>query len=123
MLGVGITRDRPNGKLHLLQKQYIVNKLEEFNMVNCKPVDTPILPGLKLSIEQSPKTSEEKAQMDAIPYISAVRSLMYLATITHPDIAYATSVLACFNFNPGIAHWKAVKHVFQYLKGTLDLKL
>ena len=60
-------------------------------MVNCKPVDTPILPGLKLSIEQSPKTSEEKAQMDAIPYISAVRSLMYLATMTRPDIAYAWS--------------------------------
>ena len=28
-----------------------------------------------------------------------------------------------FNSNPGVAHWKAVKHAFQYLKGTLDMKL
>jgi len=92
-------------------------------MADCKPVGTPILPGLKLSIEQSPKTPEEKEQMNDVPYISAVGSLMYLATMTHPDIAYATGVLARFNCNPGMAHWKAVKHVFRYLKGTVDLKL
>jgi hypothetical protein len=32
LLGVAISRDRPNRKLYLLQKQYILNKLEEFNM-------------------------------------------------------------------------------------------
>jgi hypothetical protein len=32
-------------------------------------------------------------------------------------------VLARFNTNPGVTHWKAVKHVFCYLKGTLDYKL
>ena len=123
LLGVAITRDRANKKLYLSQKQYILNKLEEFKMADCKPVGTPILPGLKLSSEQSPKTPEEKAKMDAFPYINAVGSLMYLATMTRPDIAYATSVLARFNCNPGMAHWKAVKHVFRYLKGTVGLKL
>src|ERR671929_620035 len=123
LLGVGITRDRPNRKIHLSQKQYIVNKLEEFGMAECKPVGTPMLPGLKLSVEQSPKTPEKKAEMSSIPYINAVGSLMYLAIMTRPDIAYATSVLARFNSNPGMAHWKAVKHVFRYLKGTMDMKL
>ena len=28
-----------------------------------------------------------------------------------------------FNNNPGQTHWQAVKHVFRYLKGTIDLKL
>jgi hypothetical protein len=32
-------------------------------------------------------------------------------------------VLARFNQNPGIEHWKAVKHLFRYLKGSLDYKL
>jgi hypothetical protein len=32
-------------------------------------------------------------------------------------------VLARFNTNPGKAHWAAVKHLFRYLKGTLDVKL
>jgi len=49
--------------------------------------------------------------------------LMYLAITTRPDISYAVGVLARFNSNPGPIHWKAVKHVFRYLKGTLDLKL
>ena len=61
--------------------------------------------------------------MDRVPYINAVGSLMYLATMTRPDIAYAVGVLARFNCNPGKKHWNAVKHVFRYLKGTVDLKL
>jgi hypothetical protein len=31
--------------------------------------------------------------------------------------------LARFNSNPGQAHWNAVKHLFRYLKGTVDMKL
>ncbi len=46
--------------------------------------------------------------------------LMYLAIATRPDIAYAVGVLAQFSTNPGIAHWKAVIHLFRYLKGTLN---
>jgi hypothetical protein len=34
-------------------------------------------------------------------YLSAVGSLMYLATQTHPDISYIVRVLAQFNSNPG----------------------
>jgi len=58
-----------------------------------------------------------------IPYLSAVGSLQYLATITRPDIAYAVSYLARFNCNPGPKHWAAVKHLFRYLKDTLEYKL
>ena len=37
LLGVAITRDRPNKKLYLSQKKYILNKLDEFKMADCKP--------------------------------------------------------------------------------------
>jgi hypothetical protein len=57
------------------------------------------------------------------PYISAVGSLLYLATSTRPDISYAVGVLSHFTSNPGPAHWKTVKHLFHYLKGTADLHL
>ncbi|KAJ2982478.1 hypothetical protein NUW54_g10750 [Trametes sanguinea] len=30
---------------------------------------------------------------------------------------------AHFSKSPGMAHWKAVKHLFRYIKGTLDYKL
>ena len=123
LLGVEITRDRAKRSIHLSQKQYILNKLNEFDMADCKPVGTPMLPGLKLSSDQCPDTAEKKTEMKNIPYINAVRSLLYLALLTRPDIAFATGVLARFNSNPGMAHWNAVKHLFRYLKGTVDLKL
>jgi len=56
--------------------------------------------------------------MRKIPYLIAIGSLMYLATTTCPEIAYAACVLACFRMDPGIAHWSMVKHLLQYLKGT-----
>ena len=61
--------------------------------------------------------------MVSIPYLSAVGSLMYLATSTRPDIAYSVGLLARFSSNPGMRHWAAVKHLMRYLKGTLDFKL
>ena len=123
LLGIKIDRDFENKQIFLSQKQYIINKLEEFGMSNCKPLSTPLVPGIKLSKEQCPKTPEEEADMRNIPYINAVGSLLYLATMTRPDIAFAAGVLARFNANPGKAHWAAVKHVFRYLKGTMDLRL
>jgi hypothetical protein len=70
-----------------------------------------------------PSTPDEVEEMRSAPYIHAVGSLLYLAISTRPDIAYAVGVLARYNSNPGKAHWLAVKHLFRYLKGTLDYKL
>lgn len=92
-------------------------------MADCKPVSTPMEPGLSLSSSMSPQSDEETAAMKDVPYISAVGALMYLAICTRPDIAYTVSTLSRFNSSPGPAHWKAVKHLFRYLQGTLDLRL
>jgi len=80
-------------------------------------------PGIKLSSAMSPTTPEETAAMKNVPYMSAVGSIMYLSVATHPDIAYAVGVQCHFNQNPGMAHWKAVTHLFRYLKGTMDHQL
>lgn len=45
-------------------------------------------------------------------------SLIYTATAVHPDNVYAVSAAAKFCENPGIAHWKALKNIFKYPKGT-----
>ena len=123
LLGFKIDRDRPSRSISLSQKQYILDMLERYNMSDCKPVSTPMAPGSKLSSSMAPSTPEDTIFMKSVPYLSAVGSLMYLAITTRPDISYAVGVLARFNSNPGPIHWKAVKHVFRYLQGTLDLKL
>jgi hypothetical protein len=123
LLGVGIERDRKKRSITLSQRQYILDMLKRYGHADCNPIGTPMEPNLKLSKDQAPVTPEEIAYMKDIPYIHAVGSLMYLAVATRPDIAYTVGVLARFNHNPGKAHWLAVKHVFRYLKGTLDLGL
>jgi hypothetical protein len=70
-----------------------------------------------------PSSDEDIEFMRTVPYLNAVGSLMYLATTSRPDIAYTVSVLARFSTNPGVEHWKAVKHLFRYLKGTVDYKI
>ena len=71
----------------------------------------------------SPISAENIEAMHCVPYLQAVGSLLYLATATCSDISYTISVLAHFSKNPGLQYWKAVKHLFRYLKGTLDHKL
>ena len=123
LLGVEIIRDRSKHTLALSQRQYIIDMLERFKMSDCKPVSTPMTPGLHLTKDMGPKTEEEVAAMSSVPYLSAVGSLSFAALFTRPDIAFAVGYLACFNSNPGPAHWLAVKHLFRYMKGTLDYKL
>ncbi|KAJ3014098.1 hypothetical protein NUW54_g1393 [Trametes sanguinea] len=73
--------------------------------------------------DMCPSTPSAVREMQDVPYGQAVGSLFYLAVATRPDIARTVGNLARFSKSPGMAHWKAVKHLFRYIKGTLDYKL
>ena len=57
---------------------------------------------------------------DQLRYSKIIGSLMYLASATRPDISFAVSKLSRFVSNPGDNHWKALKRVMHYLKGTME---
>jgi hypothetical protein len=80
-------------------------------------------PNTRLTSAQSPSTTEEIAAMRHVPYHEAVGSLMYATLGTRPDICFAVQTVSRFNSKPGLAHWEAVKRIFQYLKGTKELWL
>ena len=61
--------------------------------------------------------------MSKIPYREAIGSLMWAVVATQPDVAFVVSLLSQFLENPGEIHWKAVKRVMRYLKGTKNYKL
>lgn len=123
ILGMKISRDRSARKLWLSQERYIERVLERFNMVNSKPVSTPLAAHFKLSTRQSPSSKKEKEEMKSIPFASAVGSLMYSMVCTRPDIAHAVGVVSRFLANPGKAHWEAVKWILRYLRGTSKYSL
>ncbi len=48
---------------------------------------------------------------------------MYAILETRPDLAYAVFVVSRYAFRPNNSHWQAVKRIFRYIKGTLNLEL
>ncbi|GMP75523.1 hypothetical protein CsSME_00032577 [Camellia sinensis var. sinensis] len=92
-------------------------------MQSCKPIDTPVAKGESLSLDMGPKTQEENEKMARVPYANAVGSLMYAMMCTRPDICYAVGLVSRYQSNPGPAHWKAVKRILRYLRGTADYTL
>ena len=79
--------------------------------------------GISLSTSMSPKTPEEKANMNMISYASTIGSIMYAMLCTMPHIAHALSVTSRYQTDPSLEHWKAVKCILKYLRRTKDLLL
>lgn len=122
VLGVRIARSA-DGSIALDQSYYIEKILKRFNMIECKPISTPMDANEKLSSEMCPKTAEERDELKDVPYQELIGSLMFAAQITRPDICFAVSKLSQFNMNFGKQHWQAAKRVLRYLRGTIDKKL
>ena len=117
LLGMEIRR-LPGGDVQLLQEKYLGEVLLRYPVGSPRAASTPLPPGCKLSLADSPKSAADKKTMAVIPYRSAIGSLMYLAVCTRPDISAAVSSLSRYNHNPGMAHWEGVQHVLRYLQGT-----
>jgi hypothetical protein len=59
ILGMEIKRDHANRKLWLNKRKYVETILQRFNMHGSKPVKVPIAIGVKLFVDQHPKTHEK----------------------------------------------------------------
>ena len=82
ILGMKIVRDRKAKKLWLSQERYVEQVIKRFNMESAKPVSNPLASHFKLSKSLSPSSRENVEKMVAVPYSSAVGSLMYAIVCT-----------------------------------------
>ena len=110
-LGVEVI-SHPHGLL-LSQRRYILDLLAHTNMMEAKPVLTPLptSPPITLHIG-SPLSDPSK-------YSAIVGSLQYLL-LTRPDIAFAVNKLSQFMHKPTSDHWLLVKRLFRYLCGSVN---
>jgi hypothetical protein len=104
ILGAEIERDRSKKILALSQEHYIRKVFEKFHMQDCKSIDTPIAKGECLSLRMCPKTPNEKAQMEKVPYSSVVGSLMYAMMCTRPNISFVVGIVSRYQANPRQSH-------------------
>lgn len=114
-LGIEV-KHTPHGSLVLSQAKYIQELLAKATMLEANPINTPMVSSCKLS----------KFGTDAISdphlYRSLVGALQYV-TLTRPEIAFSVNKVCQFMANPLESHFKAVKRILRYLKGTLNYGL
>nr|GEV94125.1 hypothetical protein [Tanacetum cinerariifolium] len=79
-------------------------------------VPTPMVEQAKLKLDLVRK------QVNHTDYRSMIGSLMYV-TSSRPDIMFATCMCARYQENPNEHHVSAIKRIFRYLKGTINLGL
>ena len=83
--------------------------LENFSMLDAKPVSTLLANHFKLFGSRCPKNEEEIENMSKVSYASAVGCLMYAMVCIRPDLAHAVSTVSKYMANPGRKHWNVVK--------------
>jgi len=119
-LGMAVSRDLETNTLCLHQSLYVQDLLAKYNMTEAISIRTPADPGTVLSKDMAPTTEQEMEAMSKVPYRSLLGALQHLANFTRPDIALAVGICARFANCYGPAHWKALKRILRYLKGTQD---
>ena len=92
-------------------------------MDDVTPQNTPLPVSIVLDSSMSPKTNSEKKEMDNKLYRSILGSVMWGQLATCLDLSFSISLLACFQANPGIEHWRSLVHVIGYVKNTLNYGL
>ena len=63
-----------------------------------------VLQGVKLSQIQCPTTTEDREKMKAIPYASAIGSIMYAMLCTRPIVYLSMSFAMGYDSDPGVDH-------------------
>jgi regulator of replication initiation timing len=109
---LGINFELTGNKIHMTQTGLIDRIAEATGLSSANPNHTPTQQDAIGKDLQGPPMSE------AWSYRSVVGMLLYLATNTRPDIAYAVSQVARFSNNPKKSHATAVKTIVRYLVGT-----
>jgi len=124
-LCLGLELEHKKNGILVHQSAYIERLLRRFNMDKAHPLSTPMVVR-SLDPQKDPfrpKESGEDILGPEVPYLNAIGALMYLAQCTRPDIAFAVNLLARFSSEPTRRHWNGIKHIFRYLRGTIDLGL
>jgi hypothetical protein len=111
MIGLYIDYDERSGKTMINQTPYVEAKLSEFGLTNPTHRDTP---GFETM-------APAEIHDTTLPYRNIVGSLLYAATGTRPDIAYAVSMLAQYSDKCNTQHLNAAKNVLRYLAKSKDM--
>nr|GEU49291.1 hypothetical protein [Tanacetum cinerariifolium] len=104
----------PRG-IFLNQSKYALEINKKYDMETNDPVDTPM-------VEKSKLDAEIREKVDPTRYRGMIGSHVYL-TSSRPDIVFAVCMCSRYQAKPIKNHLHAVKQIFRYLKGTINMGL
>ncbi|GJS29160.1 retrovirus-related pol polyprotein from transposon TNT 1-94 [Tanacetum coccineum] len=105
----------PRG-IFLNQSKYALESLKKYGMETCEPTDTPIVEKSKLDEDPQGKA------VDPTRYRGMIGTLMYLIS-SRPDLVFVVCMCAQYQAKPTEKHLHAVKRIFRYLRGTINMGL
>ena len=106
---LGIEVAKSKDRISISQRKYALDILEEAHLTDCKPVESPMDPNVKLL------PGHEELLADQGKYRRLVGRLNYL-TITRLDISFVVSIVGQFLNAPCDAHWEAALRILKYIK-------
>lgn len=111
---VGMEIEKVNNCIRVHQRDYIEQIINKYCMSDSNPASTPA----DVNVVISKKVDESIVNF---PYREAVGSLLFLSSVSRPDISFAVNVLSRYVNNPSQQHVNAIKRVIRYLINTKDL--
>ncbi|RVW62417.1 putative mitochondrial protein [Vitis vinifera] len=111
---LGIEISQTADGLHLSQSHYALTILERANMVDCKPMSTPL--------EVKTKTSPNNVLLEDPSYFRGLVGALQYLTLTRPDLSYNVDYASKFMHAPTLVHLKMVRRILRYVKGKIDIE-
>ncbi|KAE9138475.1 hypothetical protein PF010_g950 [Phytophthora fragariae] len=112
---LGVEVEQTADHIFINQSEYAREILTKFGYAEAHSVGNP----MEVNALLVPLGDGEESDT-SFPYREAVGMLMYLATSTRPDLAFALSQLSRFVAKPSSKHVGALKRVLRYLAGTVN---
>ena len=113
-LGIHVIQGK--GEISLNQSAFAKHLLEDQQMMDSNPSNSPLEQKIKLS------ATENSEKICTTVYRSILGKLRYL-THTRPDLMLSNGLLSRFMENPSVEHLKTAKRIIRYVKGTLNYGL
>ncbi|GJT83446.1 retrovirus-related pol polyprotein from transposon TNT 1-94 [Tanacetum coccineum] len=102
--------------IFLNQSKYALELIKKYGMETCEPANTLMVEKSKLDEDPQGKA------VDPTCYRRMIGTLMYL-TASRPDLVFVVCMCARYQAKPTEKHLHAVKRIFRYLRGTINMGL